>query len=360
MERVFNFNPGPATLPLSVLEKAQKELLNYQGTGMSVIEVSHRSKEFEAIVNDAAALLKELLQMSDDYKVLFLQGGASTQFAMVPLNFLKEEETADYITTGIFGEKAYKEAVKIGSIHTAASTKDTNHDRIPTAAEINFSPSPSFVHITSNNTIFGTQWKDYSVFNNLNLVADMSSDILCGPLDVSRFALIYAGAQKNLGPAGVTVVIIRKDMLEKVPSNIPSMFRYDLHAENNSLYNTPPSFSIYMVKLVLEWLKEQGGLAKIKEFNENKAALVYEAIDQSNGFYRGHAQKEYRSTMNVTFRLPDEEMEKKFVTEAASHGLVNLKGHRSVGGIRTSIYNAMPFEGCEKLASFMKEFNKKN
>lgn len=358
MERVFNFNPGPATLPLAVLEKAQSELLNYKGTGMSVIEVSHRSKEFEAIVNDAESLLKDLLQVSDDYKVLFLQGGASTQFAMVPLNFLKEGETADYITTGSFAEKAYKEAVKIGQVHTAANTKDTNHNRIPSAEEIKFSPSPCYVHITSNNTIFGTQWKDYSVFKNIDLVADMSSDILCGPLDVSKFALIYAGAQKNLGPSGVTVVIIRKDLLEKVPSTLPSMFRYDLHAENNSLYNTPPSFSIYMVKLVLEWVKEQGGLAKVKEINENKSSLIYEAIDQSEGFYSGHAEKEFRSIMNVTFRLPEEEMEKKFLAEAASKGLVNLKGHRSVGGIRASIYNAMPVEGCEKLAAFMKEFKK--
>ena len=358
MERVFNFNPGPATLPLPVLEKAQSELLNYKGTGMSVMEVSHRSKEFEAIVNDAESLLKELLQMSDDYKVLFLQGGASTQFAMVPLTFLKEGETADYITTGSFAEKAYKEAVKIGQVHIAANTKDTNHNRIPSAEEIKFSPSPCYVHITSNNTIFGTQWKDYSVFNNLDLIADMSSDILCGPLDVSKFALIYAGAQKNLGPSGVTVVIIRKDLLEKIPSALPSMFRYDLHAENNSLYNTPPSFSIYMVNLVLEWLKGQGGLVKVKEINENKSALIYEAIDQSEGFYRGHAEKEFRSIMNVTFRLPEEEMEKKFLAEAASKGLVNLKGHRSVGGIRASIYNAMPVEGCEKLAAFMKEFKK--
>lgn len=358
MERVFNFNPGPATLPLPVLEKAQSELLNYQGTGMSVMEVSHRSKEFEAIVNDSESLLKELLQMSDDYKVLFLQGGASTQFAMVPLNFLQKGQTADYITTGIFAEKAYKEAIKIGQVNVAANTKDTNHNRIPSAEEIKFSPSPSYVHITSNNTIFGTQWQDYSVFNNVDLVADMSSDILCGPLDVSRFALIYAGAQKNLGPSGVTVVIIRKDLLEKVPSSLPSMFRYDLHTENNSLYNTPPSFSIYMVKLVLEWVKEQGDLAGIKKINENKSALVYEAIDQSEGFYRGHAEKEFRSIMNITFRLPEEEMEKKFLAEAASKGLVNLKGHRSVGGIRASIYNAMPVEGCEKLAAFMKEFKK--
>ncbi len=356
MERVFNFNPGPATLPLTVLEEAQQELTNYGNTGMSVMEVSHRSKEFEGIISEAEANLKELLGIGDSYKVLFLQGGASTQFFMVPFNFLKEGETADYILTGSFAEKSYKEAVKLGKIHTAASTKESNHNHIPAPEDINFSDSPAFVHITSNNTIFGTQWKDYSVFKDLPLVADMSSDILCGPLDVSRFALIYAGAQKNLGPSGVTVVIIRRDMLERVPENIPSMLRYNIHAENDSLYNTPPSFSIYMLNLVLKWLKNQGGLEKIKEKNEKKASLIYNAIDNSNGFYKGHAEKNSRSIMNVTFRLPDEEREKKFLAEATQKGLVGLKGHRSVGGIRASIYNAMPYEGCEKLALFMESF----
>jgi len=358
MERVFNFNPGPATLPLPVLEEAQQELTNYRKTGMSVMEISHRSKEFEEIIADAEANLKELLGINDSHRVLFLQGGASTQFFMVPFNFLKEGETADYILTGSFAEKAYKEAIKLGNIHTASSTKESNYNHIPSPKNINFSDSPAFVHITSNNTIFGTQWKDYSVFKDVPLVADMSSDILCGPLDVSKFALIYAGAQKNLGPSGVTVVIIRKDLLERVPENIPSMLRYDIHAENDSLYNTPPSFSIYMVNLVLKWLKNQGGLEKVKEKNEKKASMIYNAIDNSNGFYSGHAEKDSRSIMNVTFRLPDEEKEKKFLAEAAQKGLVGLKGHRSVGGIRASIYNAMPFEGCEKLALLMENFSR--
>ncbi|PKM83684.1 MAG: 3-phosphoserine/phosphohydroxythreonine transaminase [Firmicutes bacterium HGW-Firmicutes-13] len=359
MERVFNFNPGPANLPLAVLEEAAQELTNYQSTGMSVMEISHRSKEFEAIINETESLFKELLEISDEYKVLFLQGGASSQFFMVPLNFLKEGETADYIITGSFAEKAYKEAVKIGQVNIAATSKESNFKSIPSAGEINYSKSPVYVHITSNNTIFGTQWKDYSNFKEYSLVADMSSDILCGPLDVSKFALIYAGAQKNLGPAGVTVVIIRKDMLDKVPAALPSMLRYDIMAENNSLYNTPPCFNIYMVNLVLKWVKNEGGLAKMKERNEKKAALIYDVIDQSSGFYQGHARQEYRSIMNITFRLPDEELEKEFIAEAAAKGMAGLKGHRSVGGIRASIYNAMPREGCEKLAEFMKEFKNK-
>lgn len=358
MERVFNFNPGPATLPLPVLEKAQQEMPNYKGTGMSVMEISHRSKEFEAIVNETASLFKELLAIPENYKVLFLQGGASTQFFMVPSNFLPEGETADYIITGSFADKAYKEAVKLGKTHIAATTKDTNHNRVPAFEELVFSPSPAYIHLTSNNTIYGTQWKDYSSFGKFPLVADMSSDILCGPLDVSRFALIYAGAQKNLGPSGVTAVIIRQDMLEKVPGNLPSMLRYDLHAENNSLYNTPPSFAIYMVNLVLHWVKEQGGPEKMLTLNQEKAAMVYQVIDESGGFFQGHVEKDSRSIMNITFRLPGEESEKKFLADAAARGLVNLKGHRSVGGIRASIYNAMPREGCEKLAAFMQEFRR--
>ncbi|RQD72944.1 MAG: 3-phosphoserine/phosphohydroxythreonine transaminase [Candidatus Syntrophonatronum acetioxidans] len=360
MKRVFNFNPGPATLPLEVLEEAQKELTNYKDTGMSVMEISHRSKEFEEIIEQAETNLKDLLKIPDNYRVLFLQGGASTQFFMIPMNYLREGETADYILTGSFAEKAYKEAVKIGKVNVAGTTKDSNFNHIPSPDELNFSPSPSYIHITSNNTIFGTQWKDYSIFGDFPLAADMSSDILCGPLDVSRFALIYAGAQKNLGPSGVTVVIIREDMLKKVPADLPSMLKYDIHAENNSLYNTPPSFSVYMVNLVLKWVKKEGGLEKMKEKNEKKSSLLYEAIDQSDGFYKGHAVKESRSIMNVTFRLANEDMEKQFISKATSQGLVGLKGHRSVGGIRASIYNAMPLEGCEKLADFMEEFRKQN
>ena len=360
MQRVYNFNPGPAALPLEVLEEAQKELLNYGGSGMSVLEMSHRSKEFDAIINGAEASLKELLGLGDSHKVLFLQGGASSQFFMVPMNFLSQGATADYILTGSFAEKAYKEAVKIGNVHVAATSKETNYDRIVDFSDIKLSDSPAYVHITSNNTIFGTQWKSFPDFGDVPLVADMSSDILSYPFAADKFALIYAGAQKNLGPAGVTVVIVRNDMLEKVPESLPSMLRYDIMAKNNSLYNTAPTFSIYIVSLVLKWLKKNGGLAAIQKRNEEKAALVYDAIDRSGGFYKGHAQKESRSLMNITFRLPSEELEKQFIQEAAARSLVGIKGHRSVGGIRASVYNAMPKEGCGALAQFMGEFLKAN
>lgn len=359
-KRVFNFSAGPASLPLEVLKQAQEELLNYADTGMSVMEMSHRSKEFEAVILEAEAIVKELLNLSDDYRVLFLQGGASTQFSMIPLNFLPEGKTADYITTGSFAEKAYKEAVKIGQVNVAANTKEINHTRIPDGNEINFSKDAAYVHITSNNTIFGTQWKKYPNTGNVPLVADMSSDIFSKPFDASKFGLIYAGAQKNLGPSGVTLVIIRKDLLEMVPDTLPSMSRYDLMAKNDSMYNTPPTFAVYMVNLVLKWIKNKGGLEAMASHNEEKAAYIYNAIDDSNGFYRGHAEKEDRSLMNVTFRLPDEELEKAFLAEAAQNGLVTLKGHRSVGGIRASIYNAMSAEGCKALANFMQEFQAKN
>jgi len=360
LQRVYNFNPGPATLPLEVLEEAQKELLDYAGTGMSVMEISHRSKEFDAIITEAQTLVKELLGLGDSHKVLFLQGGASTQFFMIPMNFLPAGATADYIITGSFAQKAYKEAVKIGDVHIAASSKETNFDRIVDPDEIKLSDSPAYVHITSNNTIYGTQWKAFPDFGDVPLVADMSSDILSYPFDADKFALIYAGAQKNLGPAGVTLVIVRNDMLEKVPESLPSMLRYDLLAEKNSLYNTPPTFSIYMTSLVLKWIKKNGGLAAMQKRNEEKAALLYEAVDRSEGFYKGHAQKESRSLMNVTFRLSSEELEKKFIQEAAAKGLVGVKGHRSVGGIRASIYNAMSKEGCAALAQFMDDFRKAN
>lgn len=359
-KRVYNFNPGPATLPLEVLEEAQRDLLNYADTGMSVMEISHRSKEFDAIIVEAESIIKELLHLGDNYRVLFLQGGASTQFSMVPINFLREGQTADYILTGSFAEKAYKEAVKIGNVHVAASSKETNYDRIVDFNDIKLSEAPAYVHITSNNTIFGTQYKAFPDLGDIPLVADMSSDILSYPFAADKFALIYAGAQKNLGPAGVTVVIIRSDMLEKVPETLPSMQSYAVLAKNNSLYNTAPTFSIYMVNLVLKWIKRNGGLEVMQQRNEEKAAIVYEAIDNSDGYYRGHAQKESRSLMNVTFRLPSEDLEKKFIQEAAAANLVGVKGHRSVGGIRASIYNAMPKEGCVALAQFMDSFRKAN
>ncbi len=359
-ERVFNFNPGPATLPTAILEEAQRELLNYKGTGMSVMEISHRSKQFEEIILGAEALLKELMQIPDNYRVLFIGMGATGQFDMVPMNYIVDGKAGNYVITGSFANKAYKEAVKVGPTHIAASTKDLNFTRISRLDEISMSDNPAYLHITTNNTIFGTQWKEFPDTGDVPLVADMSSDILSRKIDVSRFALIYAGAQKNLGPAGTAVVIIRDDMIEKSNQNLPSMLKYDTYAKNNSLYNTPASFTIYMIKLMLEWVKAEGGLDVIEKRNEEKAAIVYNAIDNSNGFYRGHAEPGSRSLMNVTFRLPSEDLEKEFVAEAAKVGLAGLKGHREVGGIRASIYNAMPVEGCRKLAEFMREFRERN
>ncbi|MDR3540843.1 MAG: 3-phosphoserine/phosphohydroxythreonine transaminase [Desulfosporosinus sp.] len=360
MERIFNFNAGPATMPLVVLEEAQSELLNFKGTGMSIMENSHRTKEYEAINSEAEALVKELLDVPENYRVLFLQGGASTQFAAVPLNLVSAESHADYILTGAWAEKAYKEAAKFVKTNVAASTKDENFNRIPRIDEIKVSDGPAYVHLCSNNTIFGTQWQSFPDLGDVSLVADMSSDIMSRRFDVSKFALIYAGAQKNLGPAGVTVVIVRKDLLEGIPSTIPTMLRYDIHAKNDSLYNTPPSFSVYMVNLVLRWLKNNGGLAAAEKRNAEKAALIYNTIDSSEGFYRGHAVKDSRSLMNITFRLPSEELEKKFAAEATAKGMIGLKGHRSVGGLRASIYNAMSLEGCMALAEFMKAFQSNN
>ncbi|TGE33539.1 3-phosphoserine/phosphohydroxythreonine transaminase [Desulfosporosinus sp. Sb-LF] len=360
MERIFNFNAGPATLPLVVLEEAQREMLNFKGTGMSVMENSHRTKEYEAINSEAEALVKELLEIPENYRVLFLQGGASTQFAAVPMNLVSADSHADYILTGAWAEKAYKEASKFVKTNVAASTKEENYTRIPGTDEIKVSDNPTYVHLCSNNTIFGTQWQSYPDLGNIPLVADMSSDILSRRVDVSKFGLIYAGAQKNLGPAGVTVVIIRKDLLEGIPSNIPTMLRYDIHAKNDSLYNTPPSYSVYMVNLVLRWLKNNGGLVAAEKRNAEKAAVIYNAIDNSEGYYRGHAVKDSRSLMNITFRLPNEELEKTFAVEATKQGMIGLKGHRSVGGIRASVYNAMSIEGCMALAEFMKAFQSKN
>jgi len=360
MERIFNFSAGPATIPLTVLKEAQAELLNYKNSGMSVIEMSHRTKPYEAINVEAEANMKELLGLGDDYRVLFLQGGASLQFSMVPMNFLREGRTADYILTGAWSEKALKEAKLFGATHVAATTAEGNYRRIPSMEEIQLSENPAYVHITSNNTIFGTQWQEFPSFANIPLMADMSSDILCKPFDATKFALIYAGAQKNLGPAGVTVVIMRKDLLEGLPTAIPTLLRYDIHAKNNSMYNTPPTFSVYMLNLVLRWIKDQGGLPAMERNNRKKAALIYDTIDQSKGFYQGHADKDSRSLMNVTFRIANNDLESIFAVEAAKAGLDGLKGHRSVGGLRASIYNAMPNEGCQALREFMIEFQKRN
>lgn len=359
-ERVFNFSPGPAILPLSVLEEAQKELLNYKGTGMSILETSHRSKAFEEVILGAEALLKELLKVPENYRVLFIGMGATGQFDMLPMNFLTEGKVADYIITGSFANKAYKEAAKIGNVNIAGTTKEANFARIVQADEIKLSANPAYVHITSNNTIFGTQWQDFPDFGDVPLVADMSSDILSRPFDVNKFALIYAGAQKNLGPAGVAIVIIREDMIQNSNQNLPTMLKYDTYAKDNSLYNTPPAFAIYIVKLVLEWVKKNGGVDAMQKLNNEKANLIYDLIDKSNGFYKGHADKESRSMMNITFKLANEELDKKFIDEATKLGLTGLKGHRETGGIRASVYNAMPKEGCQKLAEFMQKFQQVN
>lgn len=360
MSRVYNFNPGPATLPLPVLEQAQAEMLHYCGTGMSILETSHRSKQYEAINAEAEARLKRLLGLDDGYRILFLQGGASLQFAMLPLNFLPTNATADYLITGSWSEKARDEAQKLGTVHIAASTQDEQYTRIPCADEIRLSDAPAYVHMTTNNTIVGTQWHSLPDVGSVPLVADMSSDILSRPLAYNQFALFYAGAQKNLGPAGVTVVAIRQSWMEQASTSLPAILRYATHASKDSLYNTPPAFAVYMVNLVLGWVEEQGGLEGIGQRNQQKAGAIYRAMDESNGFYHSPIASESRSLMNITFRLPAEAQEKQFISDASVAGMVGLKGHRSVGGIRVSIYNAMSQEGCEALAAFMRDFAQKH
>ncbi|MCX7823644.1 MAG: 3-phosphoserine/phosphohydroxythreonine transaminase [Syntrophobacterales bacterium] len=356
-KRVYNFNPGPAALPLPVLEKMQKELLNFRGTGMSILEMSHRSKDFEAVLDDAISRIKRLLKLDDRFDVLFLQGGASLQFCMVPMNLEVPGRPVDYIDTGSWASKAIKEAqIQKKHVRIIASSKDKGYSYIPKGFVIN--PDASYLHITSNETIQGTQWKSFPSTDGVPLVADMSSDILSRPFDPSPFGLIYAGAQKNLGPAGVTLVIIRKDMLDRSSADLPTMLKYKTFAEKKSLYNTPPCFAIYAVDLVVEWLEEEiGGVEKIALINEKKARMLYECIDE-NEIYRGTAAPEDRSVMNVTFRLATEELEKEFLAKAAEKGLVGLKGHRSVGGCRASIYNAVSTEAVEALADFMRSFAK--
>jgi len=359
-QRIFNFSAGPAVLPLPVLEEAQRDLVALPDVGMSVLEISHRSKPFERICQEAEGGLRRLAGIPDDYKVLFLQGGATLQFSMIPMNLLPAGASADYIDTGAWSAKAIKEARKVGGVHVAASSKATNHDRIPADPEIVWSEAPAYAHMTSNNTIFGTQWHRLpAVPEGVALVNDASSDIFCRPVDVSRFGLIYAGAQKNLSIAGLTLVVVREDLLQRAPENLPIYLRYAVHAENGSLYNTPPAFGIYILGLVVRWLEAEGGLEAVAARNQRKADKLYAEIDRS-GFWRGHAQPESRSWMNVTFHLPSEELEKRFVSEATSQGLDGLKGHRSVGGIRASIYNAFPERGVDALISFMQEFERRN
>lgn len=356
MKRAYNFNAGPAALPEAVLKKAQETWLNYNDCGMAVMELSHRSKEFDDINNSAMALLRQLMNIPDNYEVLFLQGGASLQFSMVPMNLLSKEKTAQYILTGSWSEKALAEAKKVGKTNILASTKDDKYRSIPTVDVDQLNDDNAYVHITSNNTIYGTQWKSFPKTGDVPLIADMSSDILSRKVNVADFGLIYAGAQKNLGPSGVTVVIVRKDLLDRSQSDLPTMLNYNTHAKSKSLYNTPPTLAIYLLKLVLEWLEAEGGVATLEKRNEEKALLLYETIRESNGFYNAHAKKGSESHMNVTFTLKDDETTSAFLSAAKEAGFVGLNGHRSIGGCRASIYNAVPFEHVQKLAEFMKQF----
>jgi len=358
-KRVFNFNPGPAAMPLEVLEQAQAELLDFKGTGMSVMEISHRSKEFEAVIQTAEADLRELLGIPSNYKILFLQGGASLQFAMVPMNLRAAGASADYILTGVWGKTAIKESEKLGNARAAASTEADGFKSLP--EKLDLDPNAAYLHFTSNETIHGVEYFiEPTPPAGVPLVCDASSDFISHPIDVSKYGLIYAGAQKNAGPSGVTMVIVRDDLLERTPANLPVMLDYKALAASDSLHNTPPSFSIYIVGLMLKWAKKTGGLAAIEKTNRTKADLVYKAIDNSGGFYTGHALPGARSFMNIPFRLPTEELEEVFVKEAKSAGLIGLKGHRSLGGIRASIYNAVTVEGVQALVNFMAEFQRKN
>jgi phosphoserine aminotransferase len=358
-KRVFNFNPGPAVLPLEVLEQAQAEMLDFKGTGMSVMEVSHRSKEFEAVIQTAEADLRELLSIPANYKVMFLQGGASLQFAMVPMNLRAAGASADYIVTGSWGKTAIKEAQKLGTARVAACTEAEGFKGLP--EKLDLDPNAAYLHFTSNETIHGVEYfTEPTPPAGVPLVCDSSSDFISHPIDISKYGLIYSGAQKNAGPSGVVMVIVRDDLLERTPANLPVMLDYKALAASRSLHNTPPSFSIYIVGLMLKWAKKLGGLAAIEKTNRTKADLIYKAIDNSGGFYRGHALPAVRSIMNIPFRLPSEELEDTFAKEAKGAGLIGLKGHRSVGGIRASIYNAMTVEGAQALVGFMAEFQRKN
>jgi phosphoserine aminotransferase len=361
-KRVFNFGAGPAVLPVSVLEEASKSVIEFQDRGMSLLEMSHRDKAYEKINDQAEANLKELMGLGDDYHVIFVGGGASSQFSIIPMNLLPKGVTADYINTGTWATNAIKEAKKLGmgTVNVAASSEDKKFNYIPKT--FNFTKDAAYVHMTTNNTIYGSQYHFIPEVGNVPLFADMSSDILSCQMDYKKFALIYAGAQKNLGPAGVTIVIIRKDILAKCPEPdaMPIMFSYKNHVKAKSLYNTPPVFPVYVVGLVLEWIKAQGGVAAVEKINRKKADLLYQTMDNSNGFYKPYVEKDDRSYMNVTFRLPSEELETKFADEAKAQGMVGLKGHRSVGGMRASIYNAFPYEGVEALAGFMATFAKAN
>jgi phosphoserine aminotransferase len=357
--RIHNFSAGPAILPVEVLEQAQRDLMSLPGVGMSILEISHRSAAFDEVIEGCEADVRALGNIPDTYRVLFLQGGASLQFSMVPMNLLPAGGSADYVDTGVWSDKAIKEAKKVGTVRIAASTAAEKHTRVPRSDELSLDPNAAYVHITTNNTIYGTQWRTIPETGGVPLVADASSDIYSRPIDVAKYGLIYAGAQKNLGPSGVTLVIVREDLLVRTPKTLPTMLQYGVHAENKSLYNTPPVFGIYIMRLVMQWLRKAGGLQAMEQINERKAARLYAEIDRT-GYYRGHAEADSRSRMNVTFRLPSEELEKKFVKESTAAGLDGLKGHRSVGGLRASIYNAFPEAGVDALVQFMQEFERRN
>ena len=361
VNRIFNFSAGPAAIPLSVLQQAQDDLLSYKGCGMSIMEISHRSKEFEDVLARAEASARRLLNIPEDYAVLFLQGGASLQFSMLPMNLCLPGKPVDMLVTGVWSQKAQEEIQKVSPVNIAGSAEASKFRSIPSAAELTLDPNASFVHITSNNTIYGTQWREFPNTGSVPLVADMSSDILSRPLDIKQFGVVYAGAQKNLGPSGVTLVIIRKDLAERADKKLATMLQYRTHIKNTSMYNTPPTFGIYIMGLVFDWLEANGGLATMEKLNQQKAALLYDAID-GNDFYYNPVEKAARSLMNVVFRIKgdNEELEKKFVSEAKAARLNELKGHRNVGGLRASIYNAQPLEGVQALVAFMKDFAEKN
>lgn len=361
VKRVHNFNAGPSILPIPVLEKAQEEMLSFQGCGMSVMEMSHRSKEFESIIQTAEADMRELLGIPANYKIMFLQGGATLQFAMLPMNLRPAGTSADYIVTGSWSKTSLKESSKLGATKVAFTSEADNFNRLPADSELKLDPNAAYVHFCHNETIHGVEFKtEPKLLDGVPMICDMSSDFLSHPVDISKYAMVYAGAQKNAGPAGVTIVIIRDDMLARVPEKLPVMLDYKILAESGSLHNTPPCFSIYMVGLVLKWLKEIGGLPAIHKINLEKAGLIYDAIDNSGGYYRGHAVKEARSIMNVPFRMQSEELEELFVKEAKKAELIGLKGHRSVGGLRASIYNALPVESARALVDFMADFKAKH
>lgn len=358
MKRVHNFSAGPARLPLEVLQKAQEELVDYHGKGTSIVEISHRSAEYTEVDQQAKARLKRLLGAGDDYTVMFLQGGASSQFMMIPFNFLNEGETADYIDTGRWSAKAIKEAKLFGNVHVPYSSADGNYTHVPTQDELELSDDARYVHFTSNNTVAGTQFRTEPETNGIPLACDASSDILSRSIDLQKYGILYAGAQKNLGPAGVTVVVIRNDMLEKAKTDgVPTILQYKTHSEK--IFNTPPVYAVYMLNLVLGWMEDKGGVEHFEKVNKQKADMLYDEIDHDD-FYRGAADKASRSWMNVTYRLPSEELEQKFLKEAAEHDLMALKGHRSVGGIRASIYNACPKESVQALVDFMQDFRRNN